>query len=224
MTIALAVFTDGRADCLTRTAESLMTMTTGIDGPKFVIDDSGSPMYRAFLNDQFVDRGFTVVSHPSRLGFAGAIRTGWAMLRATDAEWFVHLEDDFVFNEPIDWLDLALPLAADKRIAQMSLKRQAWSPEERAAGGIIEKDPDDFYEVHGGLDIVWTEQLRYWTTNPSIFHRRIVETFEWPEGRESEGHFTIKLRNAGYRFGIWGRKFDPPRVTHIGETRKGIGY
>jgi hypothetical protein len=222
--IALAVFTDGRMTCLNRTMISLEEMTTGIDGPRIIIDDSGSPMYRAFLDEHYGTEGYTIHSHSTRMGFAAAVRTGWDMLKLTDAEWFVHLEDDFTFNEPIDWVSLTLPMVLHHDIAQMGLKRQAWSPEEIEAGGIVEKNPDAFVECDDGQGCVWTEQLLYWSTNPSIFHRDILERFEWPAGSNSEGHFTIKLRDAGYRFGIWGGKFDPPKVTHIGETRRGRGY
>ena len=221
--IALAVFTDGRMTCLNRTMISLEEMTTGIDGPRIIIDDSGSPMYRAFLDEHYGTEGYTIHSHSTRMGFAAAVRTGWDMLKLTDAEWFVHLEDDFTFNEPIDWEQLTIPLALNTGIAQMSLKRQPWSPEEIEAGGFVEMNPDDF-QTSWIEQLVWTEHKRYWTTNPSIFHRSIVENHEWPTGPNSEGHFTIKLRDAGYRFGIWGGKFDPPKVTHIGETRRGRGY
>jgi len=220
--VACLVITDGRRDCLERTIASVEEMTTGIDpDTRIIVDDSASPMHRAFLNERFP--GYSIHSHSQRYGFAAAVRTGWTMLGYTDAEWFVHLEDDFTFNEPIDWVQLTVPLTIDKRLAQMSLKRQPWSPEEVAVGGFVEMNPDDFTEVRE-LGTTWTEHVRHWTTNPSVFHCSIVEQFEWPEGRESEGRFTIKLRDAGYRFGIWGSKFDPPKVTHIGETRRGKGY
>ena len=222
--IACCVITDGRRDCIERTIASVESMTTGIDpAMKFIYDDSASPMHREFLRQQFEPLGYKITNGLFRQGFAGAVRAGWDILRGSSAEWLTWLEDDFVFNEPIDWVELTVPLVLDERIAQMSLKRQAWSPEEIAAGGFVELNPDAYSEARHS-DLVWTEHTVCFSTNPSIFHRSIVENHEWPEGSESEGHFTIKLRDAGYRFGIWGGKFDPPKVTHIGETRRGKGY
>ena len=153
------------------------------------------------------------------MGFDGAIRAGWEGVLRTNADYVFHLEDDFTFEEPVPLEQMRQVLETKRTLAQIALKRQPWNAEERAAGGIVEQHPDDFQEVRG----TWTEHERFFTTNPCLYPRWLCEK-GWPEGPESEGRFTIRLRDEGFRFAYWGGKFDPPRVAHIGTERTGVGY
>lgn len=156
-------------------------------------------------------------------GFAGAIAEGWARVLQTGADWVFHVELDFLFTEPVELRQMVWVLNRHPELAQLSLKRQAWNEREKAAGGIIEADPDDFTEVTE-YGYVWTEHRRYWTTNPSLYSARFCE-MGWPQESESEGRFTHQLLDAdpNLRFGIWGSKFAPPKVEHVG-VRAGVGY
>lgn len=155
-----------------------------------------------------------------RLGFAGAIREAWEQV---DADWVFHLELDFTFNEPVDVHGMVGLLEASPRLAQVSLKRQAWNGHELAAGGIVEHSPHDFTEMHAG-PWTWTEHRRYFTTNPSVYSARLCRT-GWPQEPSSEGLFTARLlRDPLLRFALWGGKHDPPKIHHIGQTRAGHGY
>lgn len=153
------------------------------------------------------------------MGFAGAIRAGWECVLRTDTDYVFHLEDDFTFNRPVPLAQMRQTLEAKRNLAQVALKRQPWNAEERAAGGIVEQHPGDFQEVRG----LWTEHERFFTTNPCLYPRWIVEK-GWPQGPESEGRFTHRLRDEGLRFAFWGGKFAPPHVEHIGAERAGVGY
>ncbi len=157
------------------------------------------------------------------LGFAGAIAEGWRQVRETAAEWVWHAEMDFVYHVPVPLDRMIAVLRRRPRLAQLSLKRQAWNERERAAGGIVEADADDFTQVTDAGD-VWTEHRRYWTTNPSLYSAAwCAQT--WPQEPESEGRFTHRLLDdPELRFAIWGAKFDPPAVEHIGAQRAGHGY
>jgi hypothetical protein len=158
-----------------------------------------------------------------RLGFAGAIQEGWERVTETDAEWVFHLEADFTFNAAVPVTDMIALLERHQHLAQVSLKRQAVNERERAAGGIVEADPDDFDE-QSDEGFVWTEHRRYWTTNPSVYSTRWCR-MRWPQEPESEGLFThLLLRDPLLRFAIWGGKFEPPLVEHIGLARAGNGY
>jgi hypothetical protein len=130
---------------------------------------------------------------------------------------------DFTFNDPVDISGMIGLLERHPHLAQVSLKRQPWSEEEHAAGGIVERNPDDFTEQQDE-QAVWTEHRRYWTTNPSVYSTRWCR-LGWPQARYSEGLFTHKLlADPMLRFAIWGAKHDAPRVHHIGEARTGVGF
>lgn len=196
MKIALLVIDDGREDYLDRCLESASKSLPPLHYC-VMVDDSGH-----------------------ELGFGGAIQAGWdVVLELTDADYILHLESDFTFKQPVPVAQMRQTLEAKRNLAQVALKRQPWNAEERAAGGIVEQHPGDFQEVRG----LWTEHERFFTTNPCLYPRWIVEK-GWPQGPESEGRFTHRLRDEGLRFAFWGGKFAPPHVEHIGAERAGVGY
>lgn len=158
-----------------------------------------------------------------QLGFAGAIASGWRQVAMTAADWVFHLEADFIFNRPVDIAGMIHVLSEHRKLVQLSLKRQPWNKDERAAGGVVEAHPDDFTQITDAGH-VWTEHRRYWTTNPSLYSVNWCRQ-GWPLEERSEGMWTQRLiEDAAVRFGIWGAKFDPPAVEHIGTERAGHGY
>lgn len=185
-----------------------------------VIDDGREDYLERCLASHVPDAAFTVkVSDPDHvLGFAGAIQRGWEQVLATGAEWVFHLESDFTLDERVPLQRMIALLEALPHLAQVSLKRQAVNEREKAAGGIVEADPDDFTDRDG-----WTEHRRYFTTNPSVYSTRLCER-GWPQQAHSEGVFTHQVLADDLSFAIWGQKSDPPKVTHIGERRTGTGY
>jgi hypothetical protein len=200
MSICLLLIDDGREDYLARCLESMGENLPGV-----------------------FDHAVTVLDPEHELGFAGAIQRGWQEALETGAEWVFHVEGDFLFNEPVDVERMVGVLRRTPHLSQMSLLRQPWNPEEREAGGIVHQHPDDFWEVRDGDD-VWTETQRYcFTTNPSVYSMNLCKR-GFPDPPESEGRFGLKLAAEGRRLGIWGGKWDSPRVSHIGDTRAGVGY
>lgn len=155
-----------------------------------------------------------------KLGFHGAIQEGWDRIPA-DVQYVFHQEDDFIHDQAVPLSAMVWLLEQHQDLAQVSLKRQAVNEREREAGGIVEADPVDFSHQTDG-DITWTEHRRYFTTNPSLYRRNLISA-GWPQEPNSEGAFTHRLLDNGYRFGIYGAPFDPPRVTHVGK-RQGTGY
>jgi hypothetical protein len=157
------------------------------------------------------------------LGFAGAIQEGWERVLETGADYVFHFEADFIFKTTVPIERMISVLERRPYIAQMTLKRQAVNEEEKRAGGIVELHPDDFLEVNDDWPDCWTEHRRYFSTNPSVYSTRLC-ALGWPQEEHSEGVFTHRLlKDPLLRFAIWGWKFDPPRVEHIGE-RVGWGY
>ena len=158
------------------------------------------------------------------LGFAGSIEKGWRRIaEETEAEYVLHLEGDFLFEAPVPVERMISLLERNPQLAQVVLKRQAWNDAEKAAGGIVELNPDDFRQRTDRGD-VYTEHRKYWSTNPSVYSTGFCHQ-GWPQVPQSEGMFTHRLlEDPDVRFAVWGAKYDPPRVTHIGEERTGNGY
>lgn len=158
------------------------------------------------------------------LGFSGAIRQAWSRVLDTGADYVFHCELDFTYNEPVELDRMIGVLQRHPDLLQLSLKRQPVNQEEKRVGDFIALHPDDYHEVRDGDD-VWLEQRRFFTTNPSVYRASLCQR-GWPQEKHSEGMFT------GYYFrdhpdhwsGIWGAKWDPPRVHHIGDLRTGKGY
>lgn len=221
--IALLVITDGRKDCIAKTIPSAMT---NLDGPiteRWMYDDSGDAEHRAWLAEQFPQ--FTLIWHEDgRQGFGGAIREAWSTLLAESAaEYVFHLEDDFVFNRPVPLEDMMEVLDENTKLAQVALRRQAWNDTERRAGGVVECNPGAYVE-RLGHDYSFLEHDLFWTTNPSLYRRTLLDHVDWPDGEQSEGRFTIALRDRGYLFGYFGQRSERPWVHHIGTERVGEGY
>jgi hypothetical protein len=181
-----------------------------------------------------------------RMGFGGAIRTGWhylamalrdASLEGTPPpfDYVFHLEEDWLFLEAIDLRWLAAMLAGSatpKRsalptLAQAALKRGPVNSVERKAGGLVEQWPEEYADSGtitpeaGGVPYL-THRL-FFTTNPSLYRASLM-TLGWPEGPASERAFTELLLSLGYSFGYYGAREHPPTVEHLGAVRTGLGY
>jgi hypothetical protein len=178
-----------------------------------------------------------------RLGFAGAIREGWRRLaeHPDPFDYVLHLEDDWRFLEPLDLAGMTALLAARRDdvaavgcpdLAQVALLRQPVAPLEIRAGGVVElwRESYTVSEVTlvppdpiGSQTIRWLEHDLFFTTNPSVYRRDLLE-LGWPDSSRSEEVFTARCREAGYRFAFYGASAKP-RVWHTGnDRREGRGY
>ena len=129
-----------------------------------------------------------------------------------------HLEEDFHLLEPVDLDAMADTLDEFGNLSQLVLKRQAWSPEEQAAGGIVEMHPDQYVEVNLGGRL-WTQHHRLFSLNPSLIPARVIRG-GWPASNERG--MTDRILDQGGCFGYWGGKHDPPRCLHVG-SQGGMG-
>ena len=195
VSVCLLVIDDGREDYL---ADTLAALSGRADAEVVIRDDE------------------------HHLGFCGAIQEGWDQALDTGCQYVFHVESDFTFNHEPPVNEMVALLERQKQIAQVALKRQPWNDREKAAGGIVEADPDDFMECSDEL-ATWTEHRKFWTTNPSVYSTRFCQ-MGWPQERNSEGIFTHRLLvDPLLKFAFWGGKFDAPLVTHHGQ-RAGVRY
>lgn len=217
--IALLVMTDGRRDYIHQTIASASCKLDGPIGPLFMFDDSADDNNHQWLRTNFP--GFQLIYKDTRQGFGGAIQSAWNHIRQYDFDYVFHLEDDFTFNRTIPLYDMVDKLEENPYVYQMALRRQAWSSEEKIAGGVIERWPESFHQQEG-----WISHRLFFTTNPSLYRKSLIETRTYPNVKDSEGHFSqsIIMSDPEAKFGYWGDKTDAPWVEHIGVHRKGSIY
>lgn len=219
--ITAVVMTDGRRDCITRAIASFDRLKGPVSA-RVIHDDSGDPAYAAWLWDAF--DGWMVYSTPERSGFGGAVRSARSWLCEHDRNPYVWWhEDDFVLTRDID-LHAMMRVLTERHLAQLALRRQPWNDRERAAGGVVEQYPGDFHEWSNG-DATWLEHRRWFTTNPALLPRWIVDDTLWPTGANSEGHYGLALfRDPNLYSGFWGSLESGEWCEHIGHERVGTGY
>jgi hypothetical protein len=184
-----------------------------------VVSDRGDlylPECLANLNDVLPWTPTIVINDEAhRLGMAGAVRAG--MREALDENWeyVLWVEEDFRFNERPPMEEMRTILDAAPHLAQVVLKRQPWSFEEHEAGGIVEMTPSAYTDLSLS-GIHWLEHQRIFSLNPCLIPRPILQR-GWPDGNEAEQ--TELLVSRGFHFAMYGKREDPPLVTHVGHER-----
>lgn len=216
MSVAILLMTDGRRQYIHETIASASTMLKGPITEKWMHDDSGDESNRQWLHEQFPE--FTQIGQGPRRGFGGAYSFAWKTLASySKADFIFNLEDDFTINREVPLEAMAKKLDENPHVYQMALRRQSWNNEERAAGGVIERWPDQFFQQDGFI----THRL-FFTTNPSLYRKSLIEERVYLDVKDAEGHFTISITDSDPKalFGYWGEKADSPWCEHIGVKRQ----
>ena len=180
-------------------------------------------------------------------GFCAATRYAWAIGAQPGVTHTFWLEHDFLVSRPVDLRDFAAVLDDKIELAQMALMRDAYSKEEKAAGGLFEYRRSDFDtrfvtappRCQTGRCDRWCPECRdaappidtrgdwlampWWTSNPHLAHRDFMADHPFPDDGEPfcEGRFGIALREQGFEFGTWGD--GSVYCNHVG-FRSGTGY
>lgn len=211
--IGVLVMTDGRDNLLAQTLDEWAeVINQPLVAHRWIHDDVGES-HRVVLRRFYPD--WQVIGFTGRRGFAGAIGYAWRHIEGP--RYVLHLEDDFVPTKQIDLAAMVEVMDSNPHLAQMALLRQPWSPEEKAAGGIVEMDPDA-YTAAGG----WLEHRKWFTTNPCLYRMSLTER-GWPDGPDSERKFSTDLfTDPAVRCAYWG--YGEPWVEHTGRERVGVGY
>lgn len=235
MSTALLIITDGRDDylrqCVDSTREGLSKTNVT---ERWMFDDTGDNAYRHELRLRYPE--FRHIDAGPRRGCAGAIRYAWRWLRSeSQAQYVFHLEGDFTINQPLNTAGMSLLLLEHPEIVQVALRRNPVNDLEIAAGGVIEQHPDWYIDRFEARQCgqPWLEHGAYFTCNPCLYRKSLVDAVDWPEhrpGRYSEDTFHHETLPAYFRrpprYAYWGARTDAPLVTHIGSSRhqEGTGY
>lgn len=222
MPIPLIVLGNGRKDCIVQALASIGANLRGA-GPVLIVDDSGDAAYRSWLA---AEHGVEVVpvAEDTRAGYWRAMRRVWQA--AADYDRVVFWEEDFVLNRPLDVADLTAVLNSHPYLTQITLLRQPWFANEHTHGGLIEalEASGHHFQQRSDGPRHWIEHRACFTGNPSLIPASTLRR-PWPEGDWSESRFGRALfRDPRARGAYWGRRSDPPAVTHIGHERAGSDY
>jgi hypothetical protein len=212
--ICLIVFTNGRLELLKRTIDSAEKNLQCNFSYKMIMNDC--PEVSSELETFYCPRGFGIYSNLIKSGYCCSIQKAWDAIKER-YRWILHLEEDFIFNEPIPVMDMIRVLEHDSRLAQMALVRQPINTIELAAGSIL-RATWERYTPKEWDGFEWLENNFCFTNNPCVYPIDITrypypQRTSWPWG---EGEFSELLRNKGYQFGYWGGMEQKPKVTHIG--------
>lgn len=210
--IVLAMLTTATRDTLAKAVASADENLSGPIGRRLICVDQ--------TQTEVAFDGWEVAALGPPQGYVRATRHAQARAIGSGQPWIFWLEDDFTFNEPTDLTQMQAIMDAHPELAQVSLLRQPWYPDEVEAGGVVEAKPQAFTQRDG-----YIEHRAYWTTNPMLTRRSFLAAHEWPEEPNSELRFGRSIfKDPKARGAIFGRIGDPPRVHHIGEEQAGYGY
>jgi hypothetical protein len=221
--IDLIITTNGRKEYILPTINSWKNFIDSNINNKIIIDDSGNQEYRDWLSETFPD--FTIMPlGENNMGFSFLMKT-WLTNLKFESKYLLLLEDDFLLLENIDVDKILNILDNNDNIIQLCLKRQAWSQEEVAAGGMIERiyNGSNFIQKDG-----WFEHREFFTTNPSFMNVERLRRYAKPIYENSselitEGEFGNRLfsNNNNLYSAFLGAIFDTHKVEHIGHIRTG---
>ena len=212
----LLIMSHGRGKELKQAIDSIHSNLRGRIDRWVIHSDAPNPCWNMWLRDRW---GGDIVINDGERGFTKSIINAWKHI---DDDYIIHWEEDFVLKEEVNVDLLRWILETSPELAQVALKRQPWNDAEKRAGGIIEQDPEAYTEEMK-YGYVVTKHRKFFTTNPCIYGRNVVE-LGWPDEQYSEGMFGFKVWDAGLYSSFLGSKFDPPKVEHIGYERTGVGY
>lgn len=205
-------------------ARSLASLAANVSGPivqRVIYSDWGEER-RAELEAIGAPFGFYVAGPDTHVGFTASMRMLWTYLqRRGRGQYVFRVEDDFLYDRPVDLVPMIETLADSDHLAQLALLRAPCYPREFANGGVLGWPEKGFQKVGANGTSHLTHRY-FWTNNPALFRRSLVER-PWPTGPSSERLFgDLLLKDQSVRFGLWGS--GESWISHIGEVRAGTVY
>jgi hypothetical protein len=218
------ILSNGRREYIAQAIDSAERHLSGAHIVRRIWDDSGSFAYVEWLRETYP--AWIVVGDArgtfTHRGYTGAMQHLWRYIgRRITTPYVFLLEEDFVLEGDVDLSVMADVLTQQGHLAQLVLLRHAFYPKEIEAGGIIGEHPES-YTPKRMNGYAWLEHERFWSNNPCLFRRELVQELPWPNARHSEAVYGRELLRRGMRFAFWGD--GTPQVRHVGTERTGDNY
>jgi len=214
--IILGVIGNGRSELLDGTIQTLLSNVNCDFYKKIMINDTGNQDYHNYLTENYGDI-FEIISHSSNQGLSGSIMSLWDRSSDYGFDYIFHVEEDFLFNFQIDIFELVSVLNADPNLAQIALKRQPVNDFESSIGGFMNADPSS-YQKHCLGNLKWLSHRNFFTLNPSLYPRWVVEV-GWQNGWGEKEFADLLFSNEQIVCGFLGDVEDEPLVFHTGTYR-----
>jgi len=214
MKTCILIFNDGRNDYLEQTLKSLFENVQFNDNYKILIDDVPENRDTDFLEWITAQYGIdSLVLNDENLGVFGSVQKAWGLI-PEDCTHVWHQENDFIFNEKIDF-DSILKLSNHKRVFQVALLRQDWFAFEKKAGSIFKAYPGFRDANVSGHDVVLHKN--YFTHNPCLYRKEhAIQCIGYDEYKYMK---VLEKTDSNGWCAYLGKMSDTPRVTHIGEVK-----
>lgn len=147
-------------------------------------------------------------------GMAKNVSRAWERALESDADWFLHWEDDMVLRRPPP-LHRMMYAVQGYDLANMILKRDPWfHPIEVETGDVLSAIA--VQAEHPVQHVGFLQHDLIFSLNPCLIPRHIME-LGWDT--DNEAGMTVRTKALGYTYGIWGRPGEEPYLEHIGHER-----
>lgn len=214
MKTCILIFNDGRNDYLEQTLKSLFENVQFNDNYKILIDDVPEGRDVAFLES--IKKKYKInklVLNDENLGVFGSVQKAWGII-PKDCTHVWHQENDFLFNEKIDF-ELMLKASNHKRIFQVALLRQNWFAFEKKAGSIFNAYAGFKDARVADCDLVIHKN--FFTHNPCLYRKEFaIQCNGYDEYKYMK---VLGGKDANGWCAYLGKTTDGPKVTHIGEIK-----
>jgi hypothetical protein len=193
----------GRPDLLKRTLDSFGRFNPG--GHIIISEDCADPAIIAEI----------AAAHPTTTILSGAERLGQMrsidrLFSAVKTPYLFHLEDDWLFDGPVNW-KAAVALLARDEVANVSVRAFAEIKEKyRRRSDALNLDGADFRLMHRDAH----PEFFGWSNNPGLMRTALYHAYA-PFGRMRHDQMSALIKRDG-RFEAY---FVPGVAHHIGQHR-----
>lgn len=219
--IAILIFTTSRYEYLLPTLESFYKMVDFGDFELYTIMTDDYPLRRDKKVLEDLKKMYNIdklVINEENLGYGLSWKNAWKLI-PNDVDYIWHQEEDFMFNEKINVMDLITTFnTCPVELTQLVLKRQIWFSNNDFIEMIEKGEVGE--QINFGDKKVVIHQY-YFNANPCIYPKWIIdEEYEY-DPQEHTIVETLKKRYPSKYSGMYGGIMDIPLVKHTGDYNQG---
>lgn len=202
--VTVCVTSCGRLDLLDQTLSSFLAFN---HGPRLLIsEDSTGPGIISEVERRYPDA--TVLSGQQRLGLMGSIDR---LYGAVSTPYIFHLEDDWIFDGPVDWEAAKSLLHSNAGIANVSLRAfDEIKPRFRQRSTMLDHAERSFAVMRVDAH----PEFFGWSSNPGLIRRDLYERYK-PFARLMHDQMSGLIKSNGQTVAY----LLPGVARHIGQGR-----